>query len=78
MEGEILTFLSTVHELIVGSIIRIMEGETLHSPPKSTIIDEATALPIELGTYHVSEIQICEMGSHGPHDEYVCVGAINF
>lgn len=78
MEGKPLDFLSTVRELIISLIIRIIEGETSDSSPKSTIIDEETTLPIELGTYHVSEIQICEMGSHGPHDEYVCVGAINF
>jgi activating signal cointegrator complex subunit 1 len=33
-------------------------------------------VPVDLGTWDVDEVQICEMGSHGPEDEYVCVGKI--
>ena len=36
-----------------------------------------TALSLDLGTYDISEIQICRMGSRGPEGEYVCVGRIN-
>ncbi|KAI5114762.1 hypothetical protein M0805_003367 [Coniferiporia weirii] len=31
---------------------------------------------VDLGTYAVSEIQICKMGSWGAEGEYVCVGKI--
>ncbi|KAH9913435.1 AKAP7 2'5' RNA ligase-like domain-containing protein [Fomitopsis serialis] len=33
---------------------------------------------VDLGVWGVDEIQICEMGSHGPEGEYVCVGKIAF
>jgi activating signal cointegrator complex subunit 1 len=31
---------------------------------------------VDLGTWDVDELQICEMGSHGPEGEYVCVARI--
>ena len=31
---------------------------------------------VDLGTWDIDEVQICEMGSHGPEGEYVCVGKI--
>ena len=31
---------------------------------------------VDFGTYDVDEIQICEMGSHGPDNEYVSCGGI--
>ncbi|KAH8106395.1 hypothetical protein DFH11DRAFT_1732938 [Phellopilus nigrolimitatus] len=32
--------------------------------------------PVDLGTYIVSEVQVCRMGSWGPEGEYECVGRI--
>ncbi|EIN12157.1 hypothetical protein PUNSTDRAFT_130426 [Punctularia strigosozonata HHB-11173 SS5] len=32
---------------------------------------------VDLGTWTVDEVQICEMGSQGPEGEYVCVGRIS-
>lgn len=32
---------------------------------------------VNLGTWDIDEIQICEMGSHGPEGEYVRVGGIS-
>ncbi|KAH9915093.1 kinase A anchor protein, partial [Fomitopsis serialis] len=42
--------------------------------------DSLTVPPVrvDLGVWGVDEIQICEMGSHGPEGEYVCVGKIAF
>ncbi|KAI0073014.1 hypothetical protein K474DRAFT_1686391 [Panus rudis PR-1116 ss-1] len=34
-------------------------------------------LHVDFGDWDVDEIQICEMGSHGPEGEYVCVGKIS-
>ena len=31
---------------------------------------------VDFGTYDVDEVQICEMGSHGPDNEYVSCGGI--
>jgi activating signal cointegrator complex subunit 1 len=31
---------------------------------------------VDLGVWTVDEVQICEMGSHGPEGEYVCAGKI--
>jgi activating signal cointegrator complex subunit 1 len=36
----------------------------------------STAVPVDLGTWDVDEVQICAMGSHGPEGEYVSCGAI--
>ena len=33
-------------------------------------------LPVALGTYRVREVQLWEMGSHGPNNEYVSHGGI--
>ncbi|KAH9831484.1 uncharacterized protein C8Q71DRAFT_782775 [Rhodofomes roseus] len=33
-------------------------------------------VPVSLGVWDVDEIQICEMGSHGPEGEYLAVGKI--
>lgn len=33
-------------------------------------------IPVDLGSWTVDEVQICEMGSWGPEGEYVCVGRI--
>ncbi|TFK48877.1 hypothetical protein OE88DRAFT_1633955, partial [Heliocybe sulcata] len=32
---------------------------------------------VDFGQWDVEEIQVCEMGSHGPEDEYVSVGGIS-
>jgi activating signal cointegrator complex subunit 1 len=34
-------------------------------------------ISVDFGTWDVDEVQICEMGSHGPEGEYVCVGKID-
>ncbi|KZT22875.1 hypothetical protein NEOLEDRAFT_1118987 [Neolentinus lepideus HHB14362 ss-1] len=34
------------------------------------------SITVDFGSWNVDEIQICEMGSHGPEDEYVSVGGI--
>ncbi|KAF9044145.1 hypothetical protein BJ165DRAFT_1479390 [Panaeolus papilionaceus] len=43
----------------------------------AVITRQATAVPIQLGTYPVSSIQIWRMGSHGPNNEYVNCGGID-
>jgi len=40
-----------------------------HHPPRGPV-------SVDFGTWDVDEVQICEMGSHGPEGEYVCVGKI--
>jgi hypothetical protein len=53
------------------------EGESTSVPPqvvRRRIKTEPVA--IDLGRWTVEELQICEMGSHGPENEYVCVGRI--
>jgi activating signal cointegrator complex subunit 1 len=57
------------------------------SPVAATILDSASvstggkvkALPVhvDLGTWDVDELQICEMGSFGPEGEYACAGRIS-
>ena len=33
---------------------------------------------ISLGSYEVHAVHLCEMGSHGPDNEYVSVGCVEF
>jgi len=40
-----------------------------HRPPRGPV-------SVDFGTWCIDEVQICEMGSHGPEGEYVCVGKI--
>ncbi|KAI5894464.1 uncharacterized protein SCHCODRAFT_02534330 [Schizophyllum commune H4-8] len=35
-------------------------------------------IPISLGSYEVRAVHLCEMGSHGPDNEYVSVGCVEF
>ncbi|EEB96441.1 hypothetical protein MPER_04427 [Moniliophthora perniciosa FA553] len=46
---------------------------------KGTVTSTQTErlVDVDIGTYTVSEIQLCVMGSHGPEDEYVSVGSIS-
>jgi activating signal cointegrator complex subunit 1 len=32
---------------------------------------------VDLGAWDVDEVQICEMGSHGPENEYVSCGGVS-
>lgn len=46
-------------------------GSTIaHHPPRGPI-------SVNFGTWDINEVQICEMGSHGPEGEYVCVGKVS-
>ncbi|KAL1755513.1 hypothetical protein FB107DRAFT_213436, partial [Schizophyllum commune] len=35
-------------------------------------------IPISLGSYGVRAVHLCEMGSHGPDNEYVSIGCVEF
>ncbi|KAL1661448.1 hypothetical protein GGF50DRAFT_61080, partial [Schizophyllum commune] len=35
-------------------------------------------IPISLGSYDVRAVHLCEMGSHGPDNEYVSIGCVEF
>ena len=35
-------------------------------------------IPISLGSYEVRAVHLCEMGSHGPDNEYVSIGCVEF
>ena len=35
------------------------------------------AVDVNMGTYDVNEVQICQMGSWGAEGEYICVGKIS-
>uniref|UniRef100_A0A0W0FRT8 A-kinase anchor protein 7-like phosphoesterase domain-containing protein n=1 Tax=Moniliophthora roreri TaxID=221103 RepID=A0A0W0FRT8_MONRR len=45
--------------------------ETVTSTETERLVD------VDMGTYTVSEIQLCVMGSHGPEGEYVSVGSVS-
>ncbi|KAF9261703.1 hypothetical protein L218DRAFT_961190 [Marasmius fiardii PR-910] len=47
------------------------------APVDSASIPTGRVVPVDMGTYSVSEIQLCIMGSHGPEGEYVSVGGIS-
>ncbi|KAK7047348.1 hypothetical protein VNI00_006579 [Paramarasmius palmivorus] len=54
------------------------EGMVLAAPTRVLSSKEAERIvDVDMGTYSVSEIQLCVMGSHGPEDEYVSVGAVS-
>ncbi|KAL1745522.1 hypothetical protein HDZ31DRAFT_36171, partial [Schizophyllum fasciatum] len=54
------------------------------SPPPSapllsnTFTVPRTPIPIALGSYTVRAVHLCAMGSHGPDNEYVSVGGVEF
>ncbi|ESK88559.1 hypothetical protein Moror_3174 [Moniliophthora roreri MCA 2997] len=45
--------------------------------PQSSIGSTERLVDVDMGTYTVSEIQLCVMGSHGPEGEYVSVGSVS-
>ena len=45
-------------------------SDVVHLPGRGPI-------SVDFGTWDIDEVQICEMGSHGPEGEYVCVGKIS-
>ena len=61
-------------------------SEILNSPASQAITTSSastssgdgqkTVIQVDFGTYDVDEVQICEMGSHGPENEYVSCGGI--
>ncbi|KZT69482.1 hypothetical protein DAEQUDRAFT_726430 [Daedalea quercina L-15889] len=52
------------------------EGDTAESKGKGRAGAKNEPVHVDLGAWDVDEVQICEMGSHGPEGEYVCVGKI--
>lgn len=56
------------------------EDENNSRPKKSrahrSVVLPPPPLPIDLGTYHVNQIQLWKMGSFGPNGEYVSCGGI--
>ncbi|KAJ7657365.1 hypothetical protein DFH06DRAFT_990958 [Mycena polygramma] len=38
--------------------------------------DKDRAIRVDFGTWAISEVQLCAMGSHGPENEYVSVAAV--
>ena len=53
------------------------------SPAAQVVLSEPRAEPdlrhpvkVDFGTWHVDEIQICKMGSHGPEGEYESCGGL--
>ncbi|KAG7094941.1 hypothetical protein E1B28_005743 [Marasmius oreades] len=52
-----------------------IQGSSGTNPPSEPAsIPTERVIPVDMGTFTVSEIQLCVMGSHGPEDEYVSVG----
>lgn len=52
--------------------VPVTEEEPKYRPP----LKVPPPLPVALGTYRVREVQLWEMGSHGPNNEYVSHGGI--
>jgi len=52
--------------------VPVMEEKPKYRPP----LKVPPPLPVALGTYCVREVQLWEMGSHGPNNEYVSHGGI--
>jgi activating signal cointegrator complex subunit 1 len=51
-------------------------GTNARAPPLPAPRARTQQVRVNLGTWDVDELQICEMGSHGPEGEYVCVARI--
>ncbi|KZP33099.1 hypothetical protein FIBSPDRAFT_847711 [Athelia psychrophila] len=58
--------------------VNIDKGKGNESKPKERARGRGVPVPVDLGVWEVGEVQICEMGSHGPEGEYVCVARCEF
>ncbi|KAK6977538.1 AKAP7 2'5' RNA ligase-like domain-containing protein [Favolaschia claudopus] len=52
----------------------LSEGSDPDNPVQLSVQDKS--IPVDFGTWAISEIQLCKMGSHGPENEYVSVASI--
>ncbi|KAK7001491.1 hypothetical protein R3P38DRAFT_1796761 [Favolaschia claudopus] len=59
----------------------LSEGPSSSDPNSShqsklSVQDNLKSIPVDFGTWAISEIQLCKMGSRGPENEYVSVASI--
>jgi activating signal cointegrator complex subunit 1 len=54
-------------EILASAAFRAIGGDASARGPK----------PVDLGVWDVDEVQICQMGSHGPENEYISCGGIS-
>lgn len=66
--------------------VEVMEVDIPAAPDADVAASSAQApfvvprhpISISLGSYEVRAVHLCEMGSHGPDNEYVSVGCVEF
>ncbi|KAL1672127.1 hypothetical protein EV122DRAFT_225333, partial [Schizophyllum commune] len=75
-------------DVLQSEAVKLLVGLNSHPTASSAHSTSSTArpssavprhpIPISLGSYDVRAVHLCEMGSHGPDNEYVSIGCVEF
>ncbi|KAL1699328.1 hypothetical protein EV121DRAFT_216447, partial [Schizophyllum commune] len=77
------TLLNTTHRKkprrrLAFSYIDVLHAHLASSTAHPTFPVPRHPIRISLGSYEVHAVHLCEMGSHGPDNEYVSIGCVEF
>ncbi|KAK6996891.1 AKAP7 2'5' RNA ligase-like domain-containing protein [Favolaschia claudopus] len=64
------------HEIFQQALSERPSSSDPNSSHQLSVQDNLKSIPVDFGTWAISEIQLCKMGSHGPENEYVSVASI--